>query len=256
MNVDEIICGVSDHVAAIAIRFKWFFLGLDTPSRWILCALLATAAALGFAMGRRRPATKREHRGFRAWGFRTFQNSGEAEVSRVLLSLFRPPDYHLMNHVTLRMEDGTTQVDHILVSRFGVYVIETKDYNGWIFGKATEQTWTHVHFRRKFKFQNPILQNYRHVCAVRALLDFIPTEAIKSVVVFSTLAEFKTDIPQGVTSIDHLAAHLREQTQEVLSLDELQLCVGRLETARLAISRQTDVEHVESLARRFGGRSG
>jgi hypothetical protein len=38
-----------------------------------------------------------------------------------------------MNHVTIRMDDGTTQVDHILVSRFGVFVIETKHYTGWLF---------------------------------------------------------------------------------------------------------------------------
>ena len=157
-----------------------------------------------------------------------------------------------MNHVTIRMDDGTTQVDHILVSRFGVYVIETKDYNGWIFGKATERTWTHVHFRWKFKFQNPIFQNYRHVLAVQRLLDFLPPEAIKSLVVFSGNAEFMTEMPQGVIGIDQLAAHVRRQTTEVMSLNRLQFCVGRLETARLTLSGETDVEHVQSLARRFG----
>ena len=45
-----------------------------------------------------------------------------------------------MNHVTLRMDGGTTQVDHILVSRFGVFVIETKDYSGWIFANESELT--------------------------------------------------------------------------------------------------------------------
>jgi hypothetical protein len=149
------------------------------------------------------------------------------------------------------MDDGTTQVDHILVSRFGVYVIETKDYNGWIFGSATEAMWTHVHFRLRFRHQNPIFQNCRHVRAVQGLLDFLPAEAIKSVVVLCGNAEFKTEAPQGVIAIDQLATYLREQTKEVMSLNRLQYCVGRLETARLAISTETDVEHVENLARRF-----
>ena len=43
-----------------------------------------------------------------------------------------------MNHITLRLGTGTTQIDHILLSRFGVFVIETKDYTGWIFGSKTE----------------------------------------------------------------------------------------------------------------------
>jgi hypothetical protein len=68
----------------------------------------------------------RRHRAFRAWRFPSFQNSSEARVSRTLLSHFRAPDYHLMNHVTLRMDDGTTEVDHILVSRYGVFGAGTR----------------------------------------------------------------------------------------------------------------------------------
>src|SRR6266542_5098071 len=49
-----------------------------------------------------------------------------------------------------------TQVDHILVSSFGVFVIETKDYKGWIFADAKQANWTQVLFRHKFTFQNPI----------------------------------------------------------------------------------------------------
>ena len=157
-----------------------------------------------------------------------------------------------MNHVTLQLNDGTTQVDHILVSRFGVFVIETKDYKGWIFANAKQANWTQVLFKRKFKFQNPIFQNIRHVRAVQGLLDFLPPDAIKSVVVFTGEAEFKTEIPQGVFSISGLIEYLREQTVEVMSLNRVQFCVGRLETARLAISGKTDVEHVQSLERRHG----
>jgi len=157
-----------------------------------------------------------------------------------------------MNHVTLQMKDGTTQVDHILVSRFGVFVMETKDYKGWIFANAQRKSWTQVLFRVKFKFQNPIHQNKRHVRAVQDLLHFLPSGAIKSVVVFTGEAEFKTEIPQGVVSTSGLIDYLRDQTDEVMSLDRLNFCVGRLETARLAISGETDVEHVQSLERRHG----
>lgn len=150
------------------------------------------------------------------------------------------------------MHDGTTQVDHILVSRFGVFVIETKDYNGWMFGSATGTTWTQVLHKRKFKFQNPIFQNYRHVRAVQDVLDFLPPDAVRSIVVFCGLGRFKTDVPEGVVEIEQLAEYLRHHSTPVMSRNRLQFCVGRLETARLAISGQTDVEHVQSLARRFG----
>ena len=105
----------------------------------------------------------------------------------------------------------------------------------------------------RFRFQNPIFQNKRHVRAVQGLLDFLPSDAVKSLVVFSGDDEFKTEIPQGVITIGQLAEYLRQQTEEVMSLNRLQFCVGRLETARLAISGETDVEHVQSLERRHGG---
>ncbi|WP_066738140.1 nuclease-related domain-containing protein [Cupriavidus sp. D384] len=182
----------------------------------------------------------------------SFQNRGEARLAREILLRFLPPDYHLMNHVTLQLADGTTQVDHILVSRFGVFVIETKDYSGWIFANGKHAKWTQVLFKRKSQFQNPVFQNLRHLRAVQQLLDFLPPECIRSAVVFTGDAEFKTQVPPGVFGLSDFIAHIGRQTTPVISLNRLQFCVGRLETSRLAITRETDVEHVESLHRRHG----
>jgi len=181
-----------------------------------------------------------------------FQNHGEALLSKTLQKHFGRPDYHLLNHITLKHGDVTTQIDHILVSRFGVFVIETKDYTGWIFANAEKATWTQTTFRDKFKFQNPIHQNFGHIRAVHALLDFVPSVAIHSAVVFVGDAEFKTDVPMGVFTLSQFVQHIQGYTEEVLSLNRMQFCVGRLETARLAISGETDLEHVEALQRRYG----
>lgn len=221
-------------------RLSKLLLDWTHNNRTLLYILLALA--VGFVIGR-----------YRVSRDSAYQNRGEMLVSRVVRANFGPPDYHLMNHVTLQLKDGTTQVDHILVSRFGVFVIETKDYKGWIFANAEQTNWTQVLFSGQFKFQNPIFQNNRHVRAVQALLNFLPPDAIKSVVVFTGEAEFKTEIPQGVFYMSELVSYLREHTVEVMSLNRVQFCVGRLETARLAISGKTDVEHVQSLERKHGG---
>ena len=220
-------------------RLPKLLLDWTQDNRTALYILLALA--VGFVVGR-----------YRASRASAYQNRGEALLSHVVQTNFGFPDYHLMNHVTLQLKDGTTQVDHILVSRFGVFVIETKDYKGWIFADAKQANWTQVLFKLKFKLQNPIFQNSRHVRAVQGLLDFLPPGAIKSVVVFTGEAEFKTEVPQAVFCISGLMDYLREQTIEVMSLNRVQFCVGRLETARLAISGKTDVEHVQSLERRHG----
>ena len=199
------------------------------------------ALAVGYIIGRRKSHGE-------AAGA-SFQNRGEALLSRIVLSNFAPPDYHLLNHVTLRLTNGTTQVDHILVSRFGVFVIETKDYKGWLFANETQPRWTQVLFHWKFRFQNPIIQNERHVLAVQRLLDFLPPDAIKSAVVFTGEAEFKTDIPRGVFRVTEFIGYVRGHSDEVMSLNRVQFCVGRLETERLAITRKTDVEHIQNLKR-------
>lgn len=201
--------------------------------------LVALAFVIGFLFGQR-------------WRRHRYQNAGEALLSKVLRERFSAPDYHLMNHVTLRLSDGTTQVDHILVSRFGVFVIETKDYKGWIFANPRQSTWTQVIYRGKFRFQNPIFQNMRHVRAVQELLDFLPPGAIRSLVVFVGDAEFKTEMPHGVFDIPGAIEYVQSSTAETMSPNRMQFCVGRLETHRLAVSGQTDVEHIENLERRHG----
>ena len=180
------------------------------------------------------------------------QNRGEVRLSRDVKTRFRPPDYHLLNHITLRLKDGTTQIDHVLVSRFGVFVIETKDYKGWIFAGAKDRNWTQVLYRTKFKFQNPIHQNYRHVCAVRELLEFLEPDVVHSVVVFTGSAVFKTAVPDGVFTLPEFVAYVASHGTEVMSVNRVQFCVGRLEATRLAITQATDVEHVLELRRQHG----
>lgn len=199
---------------------------------------LAVAAAVGFLVGH-----------FRVY---PLQNDGELLVSKALTAAFPPPTYHLLNSVTLPLNDGTTQIDHVLVSRFGVFVIETKHYRGWIFANAKSPMWTQSFFKQRFKFQNPLHQNYKHVKAVEALLDFLPAGQVRSAVVFSGDGEFRTPRPEGVFSIPGLVAHLMTFTEEVISENRLQFCIGRLEWWRFSLTRETDVAHRASLQRRFG----
>lgn len=185
-----------------------------------------------------------------SYGRYRFQNKGEALVRDALVSKLPPDSWHLLNNITLKLEKGTTQVDHILVSKFGVFVIETKHYSGWIFGDENSKEWTQVIYKKKFRFQNPLRQNFKHLKAVQELLDFIPAEHIYPVVVFTGDATFKTDLPRGVHTLGSLLLYLKGLTEEVLTENRMQFCVGRLECKRLALTRQTDVQHQEQLAAR------
>ena len=180
------------------------------------------------------------------------QNRGEAAVRKLITSNFKSPNFHLLNNVTIPFQDGTTQIDHILISTKGVFVIEVKHYSGWIFGNEKSDQWMQSIYRVKNRFQNPIHQNYRHVKAIQHLLDFLPKEQIHSIVVFSGSAEFKTPIPNGVFYLEQLVSHLNSFQDEVISSNRLEFCVGRLECKRYDLTKATDIQHRAYLAKKYG----
>lgn len=180
------------------------------------------------------------------------QNRGEALVRKTLLQYFQPPNFHLLNNITLPFGDGTTQTDHILVSTKGIFVIEVKHYSGWIFANEKSKQWTQVIYRVKNKFQNPLRQNYKHLKAVQELLDFLPAKNIHSLVVFTGSAKFKTVMPKGVVFLQQLPKFVAMFDEDVLSLNRMQFCVGRLECTRYEISKSTDIHHNAYLQKKFG----
>ena len=200
--------------------------------------IILVSLGWGFFLGKRRK--KRE------------ENQGEAAVRKALADYCRVSTAHILNNITLEHGDGTTQIDHILVTQNGVLVIETKHYSGWLFANEKQKKWTQVIYRIKHKFQNPIFQNKKHLQAVQQLLDFIPKGHIQSLVVFTGSAEFKTAMPRGVITLDNLIPYVDGIRFGSITENRVQFCVGRLECARRELSEKTDVEHQEYLERKFG----
>ncbi len=182
----------------------------------------------------------------------TNQNFGEASVHKVVVNNFPPPHYHLLNNLTIPFRDGTTQIDHVLISTKGIFVIETKNYSGWIFGEEKSKQWTQTMYRIKRRFQNPIHQNYLHVKAIEQLFDFLPKEHIHSLVVFMGRGEFKTPRPRGVLYLHELTEVLKDFQEDVISTNRVEFCVGRLECRRYAVTKMTDLQHRNYLAQKFG----
>lgn len=81
---------------------------------------------------------------------------GESLVSFCLDKYLDKSKYRIFNDVMISDNmGGTTQIDHIVLSKYGIFVVETKNYKGWIYGDAKSRTWTQVIYRKKTKFQNP-----------------------------------------------------------------------------------------------------
>ena len=109
---------------------------------------------------------------------------GEKAVAATLSGL-PEQQYKILNDVMLKTDYGTTQIDHIVVSVYGIFVIETKNYKGWITGSEYADTWTKNMYGKKYTFRNPLKQNYAHVKALEEKTgltedNFIPIVAFSS----------------------------------------------------------------------------
>jgi hypothetical protein len=143
--------------------------------------------------------------------------------------------YKAFHNLYIPKQDGTTsQIDHIILSDQGLFVIETKNYSGWIFGDETSKYWMQVIYKRKEKFLNPILQNKGHIKALRNWLgeafSHIP---IHSVVVFLPKAKFKSN-----AHFSHAYVVYPKQLKQVLEQHETNV-IDRETKQRLAQKLET-----------------
>lgn len=106
---------------------------------------------------------------------------GELRVSFILSQL--PKEYHVFNDVYLDVHGHSSQIDHVVVSQYGVFVIETKNYSGAVYGSENAEYWTQYLNGNSYEFRNPIKQNQSHVLAVKDTLH-IALPSITPIVVF------------------------------------------------------------------------
>lgn len=182
---------------------------------------------------------------FKSPGFKG--RMGEWAVNTISQAKLDPNTYHLVKNVTLPTEEGgTTQIDHIIVSRFGIFVVETKNMQGWIFGGEHQKTWTQKIYKKTFKFQNPLRQNYKHVKVLGNCLD-IESASLHSVVIFTGDCTFKTDMPANVIPPRKYLPYIHSFENMIFTESEVSKYLHIIESNRLEVSRKTDKLHVNNL---------
>jgi restriction system protein len=171
---------------------------------------------------------------------------GERLVAQILKDL-DPLSYRVFHDLYLPRHDGrgTTQIDHVVLSRFGIFVIETKNYDGWIFGGARQQMWTRSIFGRNTQFPNPLDQMHPHVVAVQAFLR-LPERSFCPLVFFVD-GDFRTEMPENVLCSD-LCGWIGARRSILLSEEALQKAVGRMDDLEKTTNRtKAKALHLESL---------
>ncbi|OGT88584.1 MAG: hypothetical protein A2298_00910 [Gammaproteobacteria bacterium RIFOXYB2_FULL_38_6] len=174
---------------------------------------------------------------------------GEAGINFLIRKLLNNGSYQLVPDIMLPTLDGITQIDHIIVSRYGIFVLETKTYKGWIYGDENEPQWTQVIFRRKERFQNPLRQNYKHIKTLSDLAG-IPFEYFKSLVVFVGDNEFKTPMPKNVVHAVDFIRYIESQQKIIIRDEQVPEIVETIRAWSGTLSDEQKANHVHNLNRK------
>lgn len=115
---------------------------------------------------------------------------GELSIS-LRLKRLNKKEYIILNDVLLKIGESSTQIDHIVISKSGLHVIETKNLKGWIHGHENSEYWKQTIFYQKYRFKNPVKQNYIHVQILKKILSNYPGIKYHPIIVFTGTAVLK-----------------------------------------------------------------
>ena len=161
---------------------------------------------------------------------------GEFRVWQWAERLLPRRDYVHFHDVWLPTPMSKTQIDHVFVSRGGVFVVETENYEGWIHGTADNGTWTQTFANgTRHEFRNPLRQNDWHVRVLARVLQpsGITLANMHSVVAFVGSGEFKTRVPINVRFGEDFAHYIRSFAAPVLSQSRVDSVRHAIAAARI-----------------------
>ena len=170
---------------------------------------------------------------------------GEKRVARILGKL---PEgkYSVINNLLLNNSGYTSQVDHVVVSVYGIFVIETKTYQGIISGGENSEQWTQNIYGNKYEFRNPILQNYGHVKSMKQVLGDYKSVPFISIVAFSSQANLRVSSNIPVVYWSQILDVIRGYENPVIKESDVRR-ITRLLMASNTDSKETRKDHVKNI---------
>ncbi len=151
--------------------------------------------------------------------------------------------YIVLNNVMIRSSKGSHQIDHIVISKYGIFVIEMKNYFGLITGDEYKDKWTQHLGKNKYYFNNPIHQNYGHIKALEELLQMDESKFI-SVICISNQAKVKVTA-KNVTQLDFLNKLIKSYNTEIINESLIEI-KNKIESGNI-LDKEAINEHVRNI---------
>lgn len=174
---------------------------------------------------------------------------GENIVARILGNTVAGEQY-VINNITFADRQGRScQIDHIYINRYGIWVIETKNYSGRIYGCDGWREWTQIlaYGHERHKLYNPVKQNNTHIYMLSKQLR--ERKVFQNLVVFLAGADIANVNSSCVCGIGDLKRRINSDTGTVLSPAQMEEYYKRLAALKenSAISETEHIRNIEVL---------
>lgn len=172
----------------------------------------------------------------------TPKSKGERGERRVAAQLDRLSSRHY--HVFNNLYVGFSQIDHVVVSRYGIFVIETKNYSGCLHASDSGQYWWRQSGGKKITFYNPIVQNLVHVRNLQRLLK-LPSDAFVPIVVIAGDARIESadELRYWVVRKSQVVDAIKTYDDKVLSEQQVEECCDKLSKPRFQWNSDAEKQH-------------
>ena len=172
---------------------------------------------------------------------------GEKEISSILNTL--DTEYFVFNDIYLKFINETVQIDHIILSTYGIFIIETKNYNGWIYGTDSSEFWIKNMYGKKYKFRNPLKQNISHMIALKKLFK-LPENKFIPIVVFLENATLKCKTEGLVIYSFELKKFIESYTIPILDKNTLHEIKNKLQDFSNT-DKNIEKEHIKNIQKKI-----
>lgn len=144
--------------------------------------------------------------------------------------------YFTIGNVLLPVEESTIRIDQLIISRFGVFVVEANTMHGRIYG-SNRKIWMQKEGSVVQHFENPRQQGFRHVREVASALG-VKENQLFPLAVFVGNSDFRTPMPKNVIHGNDLIPYIESKTEALLSDEEVDRVFNQVESLRLRPTRR------------------
>jgi len=164
----------------------------------------------------------------------------EARVRRILATGLDRRHYTVINDLVIPFGGGTIGLDHVVISKFGVFIIESQYARGWVSGTEIQERWKQYHLRSCKQFDNPVHKNRIQEEAIQGLLG-IPASKTHPIVVMVGQKGFKTPVPDKVVEPEKLIRYMRKKAHNLLDAEQTAKALRLIEESRIKPEREIAV---------------